>query len=94
MNNLITDNLKLVHFVIKKMNLYNSNDYEDYYQVGIIGLINAANTYNEKLKISFSTYGYVCIKNEILKYIKKNNHNENVISLEEKIYDEIIRRYY
>ena len=71
MNNLITDNLNLVHFVIKKMNLNNSSDYEDYYQIGVIGLIYASNTYNSKLNITFSTYAYVCIKNEILKYLKK-----------------------
>lgn len=41
------------------------------FQTGCIGLINASNTYNNKLNIKFSTYAYTCIKNEILKYIKK-----------------------
>ena len=71
MDNLLTDNLKLVYFVIKKMNIFNSSEYEDYFQIGVIGLIYATKTYNPNLKITFSTYAYVCIKNEILKYIKK-----------------------
>ena len=87
MNNLINENLKLVHFVIKKMNLANPNDYEDYYQVGIIGLINASNSFNSKFKTTFSTYAYICIKNEILKFLRKNN--EYHISLDDTIYDEI-----
>ena len=74
MNNntdLITNNLKLIHYVISKINYKNNNEYEDLFQSGCIGLINASNTYNNKLNIKFSTYAYTCIKNEILKYIKK-----------------------
>ena len=44
-------------------------------------------TYNPNLKITFSTYAYVCIKNEILKYIKKNE--KKYISLEDKLFDDI-----
>ena len=87
MDYLVTENLNLIHFVIKKMNLFNSNDYEDYYQVGVIGLINASKNYNSNFKTTFSTYAYVCIKNEILKYLKKDG--ERCFSLEDKIYDEI-----
>ncbi len=87
MDNLLTDNLKLVYFVIKKMNIFNSSEYEDYFQIGVIGLIYATKTYNPNLKITFSTYAYVCIKNEILKYIKKNE--KKYISLEDKLFDDI-----
>ena len=87
MNDLIVGNLGLVHFVIKKMNISNLNEYDDFYQVGVIGLINAAKTYNDKLNKSFSTYAYICIKNEILRYLKKNE--KKCLSLEDTIYDEI-----
>lgn len=86
-DNFVIDNLKLVNFVIKKMNILNANDYEDYYQVGVIGLIHATKTYNNKFKGAFSTYAYACIKNEIIKYIKKNR--SNYISLEDKIFNDI-----
>ena len=88
MVDLVSNNLNLVKFVINKMNIYNKQNYDDYYQVGVIGLIYASNTFNSNLKISFSTYAYICIKNEILRYIKKNNIY--YVSLEEKIYDDIL----
>lgn len=87
MNDLITNNLNLVPFVIKKMNIFDMSDYEDYYQVGVIGLIYASKKYNKDLKISFSTFAYVCIKNEILKFLMKNNKNN--ISLDEYISEDI-----
>ena len=85
--NIITDNLNLVHHVINKYFKCNKNDYDDYYQVGVIGLINASKNYKEGLDVSFGTYAYTCIKNEILKYIKKNQ--TNYVSLEENVYDDI-----
>lgn len=89
MNNLVIKNMALVYFVIKKMNLCNSNEYEDYFQIGTIGLIYAVRTYKKNYKVSFSTYAFVCIKNEILRYLKKNSQNNNNISFDDKIYDEI-----
>ena len=61
MNDLITNNLNLVPFVIKKMNIFDMSDYEDYYQVGVIGLIYASKKYNKDLKISFFTFAYVIL---------------------------------
>lgn len=69
------------------MNIKVNSDYDDYYQVGVIGLINATKTYNYNFKISFSTYAYICIKNEVLKYIKKNE--KKYISIEEKVNDDL-----
>ncbi|MBR1376695.1 MAG: sigma-70 family RNA polymerase sigma factor [Bacilli bacterium] len=82
--------MKLINFVMKKMNLNSSIDFDDYYQVGTIGLIYASKNYNSNLKISFSTYAYTCIKNEILKYIKSNQNKKYDISLDEQIYDNLI----
>ena len=53
MADLVSNNLNLVKFVINKMNIYNKQNYDDYYQVGVIGLIYASNTFNSNLKISF-----------------------------------------
>ena len=64
--NIITDNLNLVHHVINKYYKCNKSDYDDYYQVGVIGLINASKNYKPGLDVSFGTYAYTCIKNEIL----------------------------
>ena len=55
MNELILNNLNLVHFVIKKMNIKIGNDfdYDDLYQVGVIGLIYASKNYDENKHITF-----------------------------------------
>lgn len=72
---LIGENLNLIHYVLSKMN--NINDqYEDLFQEGVIGLINASNTYNISKNIKFSNYAYCCIRNEIFHYIRKNCINQ------------------
>ncbi len=67
MNDLILENLPLVKYVINRMGIYNKSDYDDYYQVGVIGLLNAAKTFNTNLKNSFSTYTFTYIKKVIIK---------------------------
>ena len=74
-NNLIEENLNLIHYVLSKMNNIN-NQYEDLFQEGVIGLINASNTYDINKNIKFSTYAYCCIRNEIFHYIRKNCINQ------------------
>ena len=89
MNELILNNLNLVHFVIKKMNIKIGNDfdYDDLYQVGVIGLIYASKNYEENKHITFSTFSFVCIKNEILKFIYKGSYND---SLQVEIRDDVV----
>ena len=89
MNELILNNLNLVHFVIKKMNIKIGNDfdYDDLYQVGVIGLIYASKNYDENKHITFSTFSFVCIKNEILKFIYKGSYND---SLQVEICDDVV----
>lgn len=84
---LIIDNHNLVYHVLKKMNLYNQLD--EYYDIAIIGLIKAAKGYDETKKIKFTTFASTCIKNELLCYLrfhKKRNLVNNVLSLDEVVY--------
>lgn len=74
----ITNNLPLVTFAIKKLGL--TYMFDDVFDVGVIGLIKAVDSFNEDRKIKFSTYGYFCIRNEILMSIRKNKIQ--VLSLE------------
>ncbi len=70
---IILNNLSLVYFVLKKLNIkINSNDYEDLTNEGVIGLINAVDTFKEDKNVSFSTYAYTCIRNQILHTLKKS----------------------
>lgn len=68
---LITDNIPLVYYAIKKMNLWSRK--EDYIDIGMIGLVIAGNNYNENLGYAFTTYAYKVIANEINKEIIREN---------------------
>lgn len=65
------DNLNLVHYVLQKHfhKHPNSQDYEDYFQVGCVGLVKAAQNYNPEIG-EFSTYAIHMIKGEIKRYIR------------------------
>ena len=61
----------LIYGIAKKYS-YDSNDLEDLYQVGNIGLQHALENYKEESLAKFSTYAHFYIKGEILKYIREN----------------------
>lgn len=87
---LVIDNLKLIYFVMKKMKLY--GDLNEYYEVGLIGLVKASKKYNPSTGYNFGTFAYRCIFNEIRNYIRMselgtNKANKNTISLETVIYN-------
>ena len=71
---LIVENTKLIHKVIKDMGLiYRTRDeYQDFYDSGLIGLINGAKTYNEG-QTKKSTYLYKCIHNAIVNNLIENS---------------------
>ncbi len=70
----VEENLNLVHHVIWDKFISNTKsrngkfEYDDLFQVGSIGLVKAARTYQEN-GAKFSTYAASCIKNEIINYI-------------------------
>lgn len=73
------------------MNLYKNAD--EYYDIGMIGLIKAADTFDESKGYTFSTYGSRCIRSELINYIRQQNSNKrkanyNTISLEMTICQE------
>lgn len=72
MNILFNENVKLISYIIKKLNISKSRqDYDDIFQEGAIGLLKACNTFDKHKKIKFSSYACKCIKNEIYKYFRK-----------------------
>lgn len=54
-------------------------DREDLIQEGFLGLLKAVNGYNESQKVSFTTYAYVCILNNVKKAIRKANSKSNLV---------------
>ncbi|MBQ0110740.1 MAG: sigma-70 family RNA polymerase sigma factor [Oscillospiraceae bacterium] len=61
---LISDNLLLVHGLCKRF-ANKGIEYDDLYQSGCIGLIKAADRFDESLGFAFSTYAYPVILGEI-----------------------------
>jgi RNA polymerase sigma factor (sigma-70 family) len=67
----IEENLKLVHSVVRKFN--NPGEHEDYFQVGSIGLVNAAKRFKPEYGNQFATYAYPMIDGEIRRYRRDNS---------------------
>lgn len=61
---------KVVISIASKFKKY--YDIEDLYQVGMIGLIKARENYKDEYNTKFSSYAYMYILGEILKYINDN----------------------
>ncbi len=85
---LILKNDRLVYYVLGKLGLYDKRDI--YYDIGLFGLVKAANEFDPSKGYKFSTYAYFNIKTEILHHIKsekcnKRRANYNTVSLDEPI---------
>lgn len=87
---LITNNIQLIYLVLKNMGLYEERDV--YYDVGLIALVKASQTFDKERGYKFSTYASTFITNDICTYIThelrhKRKANYHTISLEETIYE-------
>jgi len=70
---LINDNLNLVHFLIKHVGANKKyRDYEDLFAQGRLGLVQAANEYDEGRGVKFSTFASKLIKKEIVGFCDAN----------------------
>lgn len=68
----IKGNLRLVLSVIKRFSASSENP-DDLFQIGCIGLIKAVNNFNTELDVKFSTYAVPMIIGEIRRYMRDNN---------------------
>jgi len=69
---LIFDNRNLIYSVIHR---FKGSDYDDLFQAGCIGLINAYKSFKEDYNTKFTTYAYPFIVGEVYKYL---NNNRNI----------------
>lgn len=83
-NKLIEHNLRLVAYIVRK-HYSDSGEQEELISIGTIGLIRAAETFDSKKAISFSTYASTCIQNQIKMYFRKANQRKNEVYLSEPI---------
>lgn len=84
---IILDNRTLIFSIIHK---FKGTDYDDLFQVGCIGLINAYKKFNKDLNVKFSTYAYPFIVGEIYKWII-NNRNIHMSPVNIKLLNAIRR---
>ncbi|MBE6674040.1 MAG: RNA polymerase sporulation sigma factor SigG [Ruminococcaceae bacterium] len=69
---LIRGNLRLVLSIIQRFSSRSEN-MDDLFQVGCIGLIKAIDNFNVELDVKFSTYAVPMIIGEIRRYLRDNN---------------------
>lgn len=62
---LVESNLGLISFAMKKLPIYMFESPEDAFQIGTIGLMKAARSFDPNRNILFSTYALTCITNEL-----------------------------
>lgn len=69
---MINGNLRLVLSVIQRFQNRSENP-DDLFQVGVIGLIKAIDHFDPSLNVRFSTYGVPMIIGEVRRYLRDNN---------------------
>ncbi len=69
---LVNGNLKLVLSILKKYQNKTDN-MDDLFQIGCIGLIKAIDNFDLSHEVKFSTYAVLMIEGEIKRYIRDNN---------------------
>lgn len=68
---LISQNIGLVHFVIKRFK-GRGQDMEELFQVGCVGLCKAVDGFEEERKLQFSTYAVPVIMGEVKRFMRDN----------------------
>lgn len=89
-NVIIEHNLRLVMFIFNKhfrntKYIHVTSDSDDLFEMGVIGLIKAIDSYDTDKGIKFATYASRCINNEYLMFLRKTNKLFKEQSLEMQI---------
>lgn len=71
-NELVKEYEKLVYSII--INYANDSNKEDLFQEGMMGIIDASRTYDEKSNTKFSTFAYMHILGRVLKYVREDRN--------------------
>lgn len=86
-DDLILNNMNLVHSVVNRFfPTYRGN--EDIVEEGMLGLVKAANAFDEDSTVAFSTYAFCAIRNEIISYLRRERKYDDLLSLDEPIGDD------
>ena len=88
---LIKGNLKLVLSILKKY-VNRSDNLDDLFQIGVIGLIKAIDNFNIDLGLKLSTYAIPMISGEIRRYLRDNSLLRVSRSIKDLAYKAIQKR--
>ena len=84
---LIIDNIGLVFYVLKLMNIYDTSYLKDFVSEGIIGLIKAVDSFDLSKNVDFPNYAIKCIRNQMLMFYKykyiKHSTTDSLLSIDE-----------
>ena len=86
-NKIVEDNLKLVSHIVKRYLLGTESSYQELFQIGCIGLIKAADTFNPDKGVKFSTYASTCIHNQIRMSFRPEKKRKQTYSLDVVVVD-------
>lgn len=86
-NRLVVNNMNLVRYLVNKHYPSYKRD-EDILQIGYIGLIKAAESYDPELGFAFSTYASTIIMNEIKMEFRNIQKSPSTISIDTIIVDD------
>mgnify|MGYP000110982503 FL=1 len=87
----IKGNLRLVLSVIKRFS-NSSENMDDLFQIGCIGLIKAIDNFDTTLNVKFSTYAVPMIIGEIRRYLRDNNSIRVSRSLRDIAYRQFMQK--
>lgn len=82
---IVKENERIIYKLARS---FSNSSVEDLFQVGVIGLINAYNSYNPNYGTKFSTFAYSFILGEMKKYVRENKGvkvNREIIYLSSKL---------
>jgi len=78
-NKLAEENFNVIHYVAKSFS-NTGIEHDELVSIGSVGYVKALNTYSEKKGAKFSTYAIVCVKNEILHFLRREKkHVDNTV---------------
>ena len=78
-NKLAEENFNIIHYVAKGFS-NTGIQHDELVGIGSVGYTKALNTYSEKKGAKFSTYAVVCVRNEILRFLRREKkHIDNTV---------------
>ena len=87
-NKLAEENFNIIHYVAKSFS-NTGLGHDELVSIGSVGFVKALNTYTEKKGAKFSTYAVVCVRNEILHFLRREKkHVDNTVLSGNTVYSD------